>query len=202
MKICSKCLVNKPLSGFKAFARSRDGFSAWCIACHAEASRAHYLANREKRNAAAVAWASANADKTRDAHRAFAKRNKEARAAEYREWARKNRHVRRASDAKRKAVMLRAMPPWVDESQIKVVYQKASALQAETGVRMHVDHIVPLQHPLVCGLHCVANLRVIPGAENEAKKNYWWPDMPEQAVSQGKLFAPEPAKPEQARLMI
>ena len=64
---------------------------------------------------------------------------------------------------------------------------------------MHVDHIVPLQSALVCGLHCEANLEIIPGAANEAKKNYWWPDMPdiEQAVAQGQLFVPEKPKQEQ-----
>ncbi len=44
-----------------------------------------------------------------------------------------------------------------------------------------VDHIVPLQNPLVCGLHCEANLRIILGADNFAKCNRWWPDMPEAA---------------------
>lgn len=55
---------------------------------------------------------------------------------------------------------------------------------------MHVDHIVPLQSNWVCGLHCEANLRVIPGAENESKRNFWWPQMGniEQAQRQSDLF--------------
>ncbi len=35
-------------------------------------------------------------------------------------------------------------------------------------------------HPELCGLHVEHNLRVIPAAVNLAKKNFYWPDMPEQ----------------------
>ena len=38
---------------------------------------------------------------------------------------------------------------------------------------MHVDHIVLLQHQLVCGLHVAENLQILPGAFNETKRNHW-----------------------------
>lgn len=56
-------------------------------------------------------------------------------------------------------------------------WAESRRLTAETGVQHSVDHIVPLVHPLVCGLHCVANMRVIPLAENIMKSNNIWPDM-------------------------
>lgn len=46
-----------------------------------------------------------------------------------------------------------------------------------TGICYSGDHIVPLLHPMVCGLHCPANLRVLPLAENLRKSNKHWPDM-------------------------
>jgi hypothetical protein len=69
-----------------------------------------------------------------------------------------------------------ATPPWITDEhqeQMKQIYNKAYAgLEA-------VDHIVPLKHPLVCGLHVPWNLRVIPYMENARKSNNWWPDCPD-----------------------
>jgi hypothetical protein len=37
--------------------------------------------------------------------------------------------------------------------------------------RFHVDHVIPLRHPLVCGLHAHTNLRVVPALVNLKKGN-------------------------------
>jgi predicted nucleic acid-binding Zn ribbon protein len=39
-----------------------------------------------------------------------------------------------------------------------------------------VDHIIPVQHPYVCGLTVPWNLRVGPESCNQAKSNDWRPD--------------------------
>jgi hypothetical protein len=48
-----------------------------------------------------------------------------------------------------------------------------------TGFGWHVDHIVPLISPVVCGLHWYRNIRVIPAKENMMKSNKHWEDMPD-----------------------
>lgn len=52
-----------------------------------------------------------------------------------------------------------------------------------TGVRYSVDHIVPLQHPIVCGLHRPTNFEVVPLLDNVRKGNRWWPDMPNEQAA-------------------
>jgi hypothetical protein len=71
----------------------------------------------------------------------------------------------------------RARPPWVRQHEVLGFWGLSRRMTDTTGVQHSVDHIVPLVHPLVCGLHCPANLRVAPLAENIRKSNNWWPDM-------------------------
>jgi hypothetical protein len=82
-----------------------------------------------------------------------------------------------AIDRRKAAAKLRAIPSWADLAVIGVYYTKASELG------MQVDHIVPLNSKIVCGLHVPCNLQLLMAAENLAKSNRWWPDMPAQEAA-------------------
>jgi hypothetical protein len=71
-----------------------------------------------------------------------------------------------------------AMPVWADVERINSLYREARRLTRTTGVMHHVDHIVPLNSRLVCGLHVPANLEILRARENRSKGNRRWPDMP------------------------
>lgn len=76
--------------------------------------------------------------------------------------------------AKYRAKKVSATPSWLTEEQllqIDAVYHKAKELEIKTGTPHQVDHIVPLNSPLVCGLHVPWNLRAIPAQENISKGN-------------------------------
>lgn len=64
-----------------------------------------------------------------------------------------------------------ATPTWAETDKIVALYQRRREIQEQTGIPHHVDHIVPLRGKLVCGLHCLANLRIIPAEENQVKGN-------------------------------
>ncbi len=63
------------------------------------------------------------------------------------------------------------MPSWVDEDSIKAIYAEARQLELETGVKYHVDHIIPVQGENVSGLHVPWNLQILKASENIAKSN-------------------------------
>lgn len=74
-----------------------------------------------------------------------------------------------------------AQPAWADREAIKAVYLQAYEMRL-AGQSVEVDHIVPLRHPYVCGLHVPWNLRILNRAENQARSNKHWPDMPAEQL--------------------
>ncbi|MBS0453998.1 MAG: hypothetical protein JSS14_22070 [Proteobacteria bacterium] len=71
----------------------------------------------------------------------------------------------------------RARPAWANRSALRAFWERSREMTAATGIQHSVDHIVPLIHPHVCGLHVEDNLRIIPLADNIRKSNNTWPDM-------------------------
>jgi hypothetical protein len=65
----------------------------------------------------------------------------------------------------------KSMPQWADKKAIQSIYIRARQLTKETGIKYEVDHIIPSNHPLVCGLHVESNLQIITESENIKKSN-------------------------------
>lgn len=93
-------------------------------------------------------------------------------------WAKANPAKVLARVNRRRAAKLRAMPVWADTAAIERIYAKAAELTDSTGIPHHVDHCVPLQGKLVCGLHVERNLEILPAYINQSKGARHWPDMP------------------------
>jgi hypothetical protein len=93
-------------------------------------------------------------------------------------WKKKNRSKLNASLWKYRAAKLRANVNWANEFFIREIYDLAQLRSKATGIKWHVDHIVPLKSKIVCGLHVENNLQVIPAIANVLKSNKSWPHMP------------------------
>jgi len=96
-------------------------------------------------------------------------------------YAKNNLSKRSALTAKRKAQKLQATPGWANDFFIAEIYDLAQRRTKATGFKWHVDHAIPLQSKLVCGLHVEHNLAVIPAAINCSKSNRYLPDLPSSA---------------------
>jgi hypothetical protein len=104
----------------------------------------------------------------------FKNNNKEQTTLTYTKWYEDNKEVRSAATAKRRADKLQATPKWLTNTQrIEILnkYKECKQLEKETGIKYHVDHIVPLCGISVCGLHVPWNLQVLTAKENMTKSN-------------------------------
>jgi hypothetical protein len=120
-------------------------------------------ANRERENARVLA--------------AYHARSVEERAAATKAWRTANPDKHCAKENRRRAAKLHATPSWANRKYVDLFYQIAKEESVRIGKVVHVDHIVPLRHPLVCGLHSEFNLQLLGASENLSKSNRTWPDM-------------------------
>lgn len=67
-----------------------------------------------------------------------------------------------------------ATPPWLTDDQLRAMVQT----YATRTPSQQVDHIVPLDGALVCGLNVPWNLRKMDGQANNRKSNRHWPGSP------------------------
>jgi flagellum-specific peptidoglycan hydrolase FlgJ len=145
-----------------------------------ECKRRYAEKNREKVIAASMAWNRANKDKMNEAaKRHYDKKKddpefKKINSLKVREWARNNPHKVLEQSARKRATKLQRMPNWLTDNQkkqIKEIYEVAQKRSTQTGIKHHVDHIIPLRGKVVSGLHVPWNLTVITADENMRKSN-------------------------------
>lgn len=131
---------------------------------------ARYAQNPDAKKAQSSAWAAANKARKLAVGAAYRAANRDALNEAIRACKRRNPAAVKANNAYRRARKLQATPKWADRAAIKDVYLEADYFQ------MHVDHIVPLIHPLVCGLHVWDNLQLLAPEANLRKNNRFDPE--------------------------
>ena len=105
-----------------------------------------------------------NKDKKKKYLKKYRLKNKEKGKEYKRLYSLNNRNLINANTAKRRASKLNATPKFANVKKIKEIYRNCPK-------GYHVDHIIPLNNKLVCGLHVEWNLQYLPAKENLSKSN-------------------------------
>jgi len=117
-------------------------------------------------------------DKNQDNYSATAKKwrlaNKEKHLEQIKTWSLNNKDKINSYNVKRRSDKLNATPSWfneLDEFVIKEAFDLCKKREISTGIKWHVDHMIPLNAKEACGLHCRDNIQVIPQRLNNIKIN-------------------------------
>lgn len=155
-RTCYKCVLKYSRQwGVKNFKYKAEHRRQW-----RKANRKHCLGYERQ-------WREANPEYKAEYNRRWRKANPEY----YRQWVKDNPAAAAAKRAKYRASKLKATPTWANQNRITDMYAAARLLTEQTGIAIHVDHIVPLQGKDVTGLHCEANLQLLPADANLSKGN-------------------------------
>lgn len=155
-----------------------------------EVTKAHYAKNKEKALAYAKQYRKTNAQTIaqqnqvrskkyraenvaleRERHRKYRDNNVDSIRVGNKKYREENPHINAAKTARYRAGLKQATPVWSERIGIQTLYAKRIELERLWDVELHVDHIVPLNHDTVCGLHCLANLQIISAEDNLSKSN-------------------------------
>jgi len=203
-KICTKCNVEKPLDEFSDRQHGKYNKNSVCKVCISELAKVKYVKNKgryrannrkwelankakrkvisdryknnnpEKVKASQANWRKKNLDHVRLLMSLWRKKNPERAREISAKWAKNNPGKRNARSSRYKATKKQATPLWSEIPLILELYELAASMRAE-GVKVHVDHAIPLVHPLVCGLHCYDNLQILSAEDNLKKHNKYTP---------------------------
>lgn len=179
-KYCPKCKTFKLLICFGKWSHRKSGLYPYCKECVKVINKYHAEKNKDARRKREKEYIKKNPEKRLETVRRWHKNNAEH-MKEYRKARRPidrererliPKYKNNAKEHKRRASIKQAIPKWYNETEVTAFFAEAEKLG------FTVDHIIPIQSKIVCGLHVQNNLQFLTFSENAAKGNRHWPDMP------------------------
>lgn len=181
-KQCRKCKKIKTYSAFDKHEDCQGGVVGTCKICRKE----YQLLNKDRDNTQRRKRYAKDPSKVQEQNAKWAKTHKKETAERLRNWARKNRAFLReyhrnysaawrdenrglvnAKAATYRAARMNQTPKWLSEEQKQII----RAIYDQCPKGYEVDHIIPLQHSDVRGLHVPWNLQYLPMSANRSKGN-------------------------------
>lgn len=177
-KKCNKCKLEKPYSEFHKNKWKTDGYSHYCKTCKAILAKEYREANPEIEKSRKARWYKNNKTHADSKNKIWISNNSSSRKEISLRYYYSNKEYYFSLSARYRASKINAVPSWANFKSITYIYEQARKMTKDSGTKYVVDHIVPLNSKLVCGLHTEANLQIITEIENLVKSNKYWPYMP------------------------
>lgn len=144
-------------------------YRSWCVSCEKARKDKWRSARREHHNEKSRKWSLENPDKRAATSRKYrAKTPIEIARARRRAWRQANPERAKAQVNARRKSLRQATPKSLTELDKLFILEIYHLAQLR---RLTVDHIVPITHPLVCGLHAPWNMRLLTASDNFRKSN-------------------------------
>lgn len=175
-KVCFSCKIEKPVGLFSKNKAIKDGLDFYCKVCKKEYRKEYQKVNFDKIKDYKKEYRKANCTKINEYKKGWDKVNCDKTKWHQKKWTSKNIDKINSYSAKRRSKKLQATPPWLTMEHLSAIrdfYTESKALEKATGIKHHVDHIVPLQGKNVCGLHVPWNLNVLTATENLVKNSHY-----------------------------
>lgn len=175
IKPCTKCGIQKEYEDMVKSSRNKKGVAAICLECNREKGLKYYHEtkedNRETNNAKARDYRNNNLKVCQERSHQWKKDNPDKHYKHCLTWKSKNEGKVTSYKAGRKKAVKQATPYWVNKNKLQEIYILAALLTEQTGIKHEVDHIHPIKHKDICGLHIPENLQVLTAKENHVKRN-------------------------------
>lgn len=175
--ICSRCSLSGSPVNFPRFKTPKGEirYRSYCKSCEKDRKDNWRKANKDKHNARSIIWVKNNKEKRLEIVSKYLSKNRESlnEKARLKKKTPLEKAKTNAYTSLRRKRIRQNTPAWVGRQERKIIFNKylmCSNLTEVTGVPHHVDHIVPLNGKIVCGLNVPSNLRVI-SAEINLKKS-------------------------------
>lgn len=196
-KVCTQCLIHKPLSDFGKRAAMLDGHKSQCKLCdstkrmasyhedsssslassrrwkdeHKEEVRRYAKAYEERNRVKRLKYLHDNSSKISETHRLYRLNNKDKKRESCERYRLNNKEV--AARHRKGVRRASTYTSEVDSLTIKGMYLLRDLLTLSTGMTHHVDHIIPINGVSVSGLHVAGNLQILTATDNIRKSNKW-----------------------------